>query len=94
MTSQYNNEQKWTIDQLEMERNEIIQKAERAKYIAQQTVNMSQREKETWIEYFEEQEISYLEDDSNTEYGESLYDEYLAWQRKNEEQNALKIKKD
>jgi hypothetical protein len=61
-------EREWRREQLEREqeeeeeRREAIREAEKQKYIAEQTANMSEREKERWIRDYEYEEMRILED--------------------------------
>lgn len=85
-------EREWRMEYLRREREsrweeeEKNRKIEREKYIAEQTANMSQHQKETWIDEFVEQELEELEDAAYAE-GNRMYESYLNWEAQKIEDN-------
>lgn len=80
----------WQLEQLEKEmeleweKKEEIRKAEREKYIAEQTINMNEEEKRRWIsdfEYHEEIESDYTYQAQS----EDLYRNYMKTEREDKE---------
>lgn len=83
-------EREWRMEQLqreyelEWEKKEAIRKAEREKYIAEQTANMSEQEKLRWIIDFEYDEEIELDHAFQAE-GEIWYQSYLKMEKEERE---------
>lgn len=68
----------------EEERREAIREAEKQKYIAEQTANMSEREKERWIRDYEYEEMRILEDQVFS-YWDSVYYDNMRQEREDKD---------
>lgn len=83
-------EREWRMEQYEREqeeeeeRREAIRQAEKEKYIAEQTANMSEREKEQWIRDYEYEEMRILEDQVFS-YWDSVYYDNMRQERADKE---------